>query len=80
MSKYPKEQRELIEAAFMAGQADTGVDPSYSNAQRYVDELEKPKPVFKVREVVVSVVSGNTVHWRETLAADYRYLNLEKSW
>ena len=31
--------REIIEDSHMAGQADAGVDPSYSNAQRYCDSL-----------------------------------------
>ena len=31
--------REIIEDAHQAGQADAGVDPSYSNARAYCDEL-----------------------------------------
>ena len=30
--------REPLEQAYMAGQADEGIDPSYSNAQVYADE------------------------------------------
>jgi peptidoglycan hydrolase CwlO-like protein len=37
-------QRELIENAHMTGQNDAGVDPGYSNAQAYANEiLEPPK-------------------------------------
>lgn len=31
--------REIIEAAHMAGQIDAGVDPSYSSAQYYCNNL-----------------------------------------
>jgi hypothetical protein len=31
--------RNLIEDAHMAGQADSGTDPGYSDAQRYCDDL-----------------------------------------
>jgi hypothetical protein len=33
-----KDVREAIEKAYMAGQADEGIDPSYSNAQQYADK------------------------------------------
>ena len=32
---YFSEIREIVEQAFMAGQADAGVDPSHSSAQAY---------------------------------------------
>ena len=34
---------ELLENAHMAGQADAGVDPSYSNAQMYVIKLRNAR-------------------------------------
>lgn len=77
--EYTKEQRELIEAAHMAGQADAGVDPSASNAQSYIAELEKPKPVFKVGEVVVAVSNSIPVHWSHGFLDEYRYLNLAEN-
>ena len=33
------ERRELVEDAHQAGQSDAGVDPSYSNAQLYADNI-----------------------------------------
>ncbi len=33
--------RKIIEDSYMAGQADSGVNPSYSDAQRYCNELIK---------------------------------------
>ena len=35
----PAELRHIVEAAHMAGQADAGVDPGYSNARDYYDEV-----------------------------------------
>jgi hypothetical protein len=35
--------REMIEQAHMSGQADAGVDPSYSNARAYYDSLFSTK-------------------------------------
>jgi len=37
LRKDAERYREQLEQAHMAGQSDAGVDPSYSNAQLYVD-------------------------------------------
>ncbi len=34
-------KKEAILSAHLAGQADAGVDPSYSNAQCYLNKVEK---------------------------------------
>lgn len=43
MSKLSKEQEEVIINAYMAGQANAGVDPSYSEALTYYNQSIKSK-------------------------------------
>ncbi len=53
MANYTPEQlAEQLAQAHMAGQADAGVDPSYSNAQAYVREITKPPDTFEEGQVV----------------------------
>jgi len=37
--KIPQTKKDELEQAHMAGQADTGIDPSYSNAQCYTSRI-----------------------------------------
>ena len=39
LAKKAGKQRQLIEQAHMAGQADAGIDPGYSNAQEYANKV-----------------------------------------
>ena len=40
IAELEQAQRPLVEDAYQAGQADAGVDPSYSNAQAYADNAD----------------------------------------
>ncbi len=71
-----------LEAAHMAGQADAGVDPSYSNAQSYALAELRPAPKFREGEVV-AVEQGRSAYYfsyspHVTYAACKRHLRLSE--
>ena len=70
MTDFTDEQQliELIEQAHLAGQAEAGIDPSYSNAQIYAREATSPKPKFGEGQIIVTP-SGN-VYAKYSLAFD----------
>lgn len=56
----PRAWQEAIEQAHMAGQADAGVDPSYSNARVYA--LRTTPPDDEARRLLRNVVNERIVH------------------
>lgn len=70
--------------AHLAGQADAGIDPSYSNAQAYYRECQgvaKPKPMMEIAagENFHTRVEGIDVLLRNLSHSDYRvHLEVEK--
>ena len=72
--EYSKEQIEDVFDSFIGLEA--GFTPRSKRV--FMQDLENPKPVFKVGEVVMSV-NNNPIQWDPDYAVGYRHLNLTEN-